>query len=77
MNFTEMATIINAQTYDSSYTVAGGSSIGRCSYGGYALRWQTNNIYTSGSFSSINLYSSLRSSSQMYTTNTFNITSDE
>ena len=75
MSVSEMRSAIEAQSYDGIYQYGGGSIIGRCSYGGFALRWQTNKIYNS-SFSSLVIYASLRGSS-MYSTSEINVVSDE
>lgn len=59
-NKSEINAITSVQTYDSTYTTCTGNLIGNDIYGGIGLIWQTNNIYSSGSLTSINIRSALR-----------------
>ena len=56
----EIASAISGKTYTSSATAATGNLIGNNSYGGISLQWNSNNIYSDGSFSSISVQSYLR-----------------
>ena len=61
INKADIEEITSMYTYDSTYATAGGTVIGHDSYGGFSLRWKTNNLYT-GSLSTINMYVHLRDS---------------
>lgn len=60
INQAELNAKTSTYTYDSTYSTAGGSLIGRHAYKGLALRWKTNNIYSSGSLSSVAVYMAAR-----------------
>jgi len=59
----ELATLVNAQTYDSTNSSMGGTLLGRDSYGGLGLRWKTNNIYTDSSLNAVYIYTHIRNTS--------------
>ena len=61
-NQSEISSAISGKTYTSSAKAATGNLIGNNSYGGISLQWNSNDIYTSGSFSSISVQSYLRTS---------------
>ena len=61
-NKSEINDITSVLTYDSSYNTCTGNLIGNNSYGGIGLIWQTNDIYSSGSLTSISIRSTLRTS---------------
>ena len=61
-NQSEINAIISTQTYDSTWNSCSGNLIGNNYYGGIGLIWQTNNIYSSGSLTSITIKSILRTS---------------
>ena len=67
----ELATLVNAASYDATYNSMGGTLLGRDSYGGLGLRWKTNNIYSSSTLSAVYIYVHMRntSSSANYTSN--------
>ena len=50
---TELETLVNSYSYDATYSTAGGTLIGRDSYGGFSIRWKTNNIYNDGQLKKI------------------------
>ena len=59
-NKTEISNIISTGEYTSTYKTATGNVLGNDTYGGIALIWQTNDIYTSGTFSAMSIFSTLR-----------------
>lgn len=61
-NQSEIASVVNGKTYASNATSATGNLIGNNSYGGVSLQWVSNNIYSSGNFSSISVQSCIRTS---------------
>ncbi len=73
----ELATLVNAQTYDATYNSMGGTLLGRDSYGGLGLRWKTNNIYTDSTLNAVYVYTHIRNtSSSSNNTNTYTIPFD-
>ena len=77
-NQSEINSITSTQTYDSTYNSCTGNLIGNNSYGGIGLIWQTNNIYSSGSLTSITIKSILRTSAAgSKSTSGFNIEFDK
>ena len=63
-NQSEIASVLTSSIVNSASTTPTGNLIGNNSYGGFGLVWESNNIYSSGSFSSIRFYPYLRKSSQ-------------
>lgn len=61
-NQSEISSAISGKSYTSTATSATGNLIGNHSYGGVSLQWTSNNMYSSGSFSSISVQSRLRTS---------------
>mgnify|MGYP003307041511 CR=1 FL=1 len=61
-NKSEISSAVSGKTYTSSAKYATGNLIGNNSYGGISLQWNSNDIYTSGSFSTISVQSCLRTS---------------
>ena len=61
-NQSEISSAVIGKTYTSNAKSATGNLIGNNNYGGISLQWNSNDIYTSGSFSSISVQSYLRSS---------------
>ena len=66
LNKSEINAITSTKTYSSTNTTAGGNIFGCNGYGGFAIRWKTNNIYTDGSLSSIDTYVILRTTGTGY-----------
>lgn len=60
-NKTEISTKVNSLSYTSDATSATGNLIGNSNYGGMGLIWTTNNIYSSGSFTTLYVASAIRS----------------
>ena len=63
-NYDEIKSIIESKPYTSTVQVCGGTLVGRHNYGGLALRWNSNNIYSSKVFNTITIYGNMRSSAQ-------------
>ena len=63
INKTELEARTTSTTYDSTNNSAGGTLMGYDSYGGLGLRWKTNNIYSTGSLSTVTLYVHIRNTS--------------
>lgn len=59
-NFNEINTIVSAKTYDSTHPYATGSLIGNNNYGGIGLQWRSNNMDNGESFSTMLLFTSVR-----------------
>ena len=59
----ELATLVNAASYDATYNSMGGTLLGRDSYGGIGLRWKTNNIYSTSALSAVYIYIHMRNTS--------------
>lgn len=57
---TELSTLAEVPSYSSTYTTMGGTLLGRDSYGGIAIRWQTNNIYTDTVLNKLYVYTHIR-----------------
>ena len=57
---TELSTLAEVPSYSSTYTTMGGTLLGRDSYGGIAIRWQTNNIYTDSVLNKLYVYTHIR-----------------
>lgn len=57
---TELSTLAEVPSYSSIYTTMGGTLLGRDSYGGIAIRWQTNNIYTDSVLNKLYVYTHIR-----------------
>lgn len=73
----ELTTLVNAATYDSTYNSMGGTLLGRDSYGGLGLRWKTNNIYSSSTLSSVTIYVHMRNTnSSSHNTSAYTIPFD-
>lgn len=78
INQAELNAVTSTKSYTSTNKTAGGTLIGRHSYKGLALRWQTNNIYSSGSLSSVVVYMAARdNASHSYATTSVNIAWDQ
>ena len=78
INQAELNAITSTKSYTSTYPAAGGTLIGRHAYKGLALRWKTNNIYSSGSLSSVVVYMAARdNASHSYATSAVNIAWDQ
>lgn len=75
-NKSEIGTVINALTFDSSKTYATGNLIGNSSYGGIGLIWSSNNMYTGGPFTSMSVMAALRTSAASKLTTSLQITFD-
>lgn len=60
MNKNALSDIVLNKEYHDNYKQAGGTLLGRDSYGGCAIRWCTNNILDSGSFSTVSIYTHMR-----------------
>ena len=56
----ELQSLVSNATFTSTNTSMGGTLLGRDSYGGLGLRWMTNNIYSSGTLSSVIIYTHIR-----------------
>lgn len=75
-NQVEIATIVSTKTYTSSANSPTGNLLGNSSYGGIGLIWTGNNYYTSGSFTSMSIFSTLRTGSVNQSTNSFSVPFD-
>ena len=76
-NKSEINTIVSTNNYTSTYKTSVGQLIGNSSYGGIGLVWVTNNCYTDGSFDSISVFSTLRTSTVNNSTSSILINFDE
>ena len=77
-NQSEIDAIVSAQSYTSTYKTAMGNLIGNNNLGGIGIVWETNDIYTSGSFTTINIKATLRTSTAgNKQTSSFNIEFDK
>ena len=68
INQTEVATVVDALNYTSTAYAPTGNLFGNTNYGGIGLIWIGNNHYSSGTFSSITAYATLRTPSVNQTT---------
>ena len=60
---TELSALVEVPSYSSTYSTMGGTLLGRDSYGGIAIRWQTNNIYTDSALNKLYVYTHIRNTS--------------
>lgn len=76
-NKAEIQTVLTPSIVTSTATTPTGNLIGNDRYGGIGLIWNSNNIYSSGSFSSMTVFAALRNPDNTnYITTTQSITFD-
>lgn len=76
-NKAEIAAKVEGLTYSSSATYPTGNLIGNDSYGGIGLIWNGNKIYNSSTFSSMSVFSTLRTATVNNSTSSINIEFDK
>ena len=75
-NQSEIGSVVNNLSYTSSATYPTGNLLGNDNYGGIGLIWNGNNIYSSGSFSSMSIFGALRTGTVNINTGGFNVIFD-
>ena len=70
VSLADLQIIANGETFNSPYRTMGGTLLGKDSYGGVALRWQTNDLSSSKTITRVELYGHIRNtnSNAQYTT---------
>ncbi len=72
VSLADLQTIADWKTFDSVYKTMGGTLLGQDSYGGVALRWQTNDLSSSKTITKVELYGHIRNTdSTAQYTNTY------
>ena len=76
-NLAEIKAKVDTLTYSSSATSPTGNLLGNTSYGGIGLVWVGNNHYSSGTFSSMSVFATLRTGSVNQSTSSITIEFDK